>query len=155
MLPSNLQSCRSGKGRCIRGTFRGGGKCSIAGDDCKNQGSYRCSRCLYMKRCSLFFVIDRSILRITCSRASTLRCSPYFTFHLCNLWGYSQNGFLSGVSSYVDNACMKFPCYEPHIYLFGIATGYGLDGPGIESRWGLDFPHLSRPALGPTQSLIQ
>jgi len=32
----------------------------------------------------------------------------------------------------------------------GVATGYGLDGPGIESRWGRDFPHLSRPALGPT-----
>jgi len=26
----------------------------------------------------------------------------------------------------------------------GIATGYGLDGPRIESRWGRDFPHLSR-----------
>jgi hypothetical protein len=25
----------------------------------------------------------------------------------------------------------------------GIATSYGLDGPGIESRWGRDFPHLS------------
>ena len=33
----------------------------------------------------------------------------------------------------------------------GIATGYERDGPGIESRWGRDFPHLSRPALGPTQ----
>ena len=33
----------------------------------------------------------------------------------------------------------------------GIATRYGLDGPGIESRWGRDFPHPSRPALGPTQ----
>ena len=32
----------------------------------------------------------------------------------------------------------------------GIATGYGLDGPRIESRWGTVFPHLSRPALGPT-----
>jgi hypothetical protein len=29
-----------------------------------------------------------------------------------------------------------------------IATGYGLDGPGIESQWGRDFPHMSRPALG-------
>jgi len=37
----------------------------------------------------------------------------------------------------------------------GIATGYGLDGPGIESRWGRDFPYLSRPALGPTQPPIQ
>jgi len=33
----------------------------------------------------------------------------------------------------------------------GIATRYGLDGPGIESRWGRNFQHLSRPALGPTQ----
>jgi hypothetical protein len=30
-----------------------------------------------------------------------------------------------------------------------IATSYGLNGPGIEFRWGLDFPHPSRPALGP------
>ena len=29
----------------------------------------------------------------------------------------------------------------------GIATHYGLDGPGIESRWGRDFLHLSRSAL--------
>jgi hypothetical protein len=37
----------------------------------------------------------------------------------------------------------------------GIAIGYGLDGPGKEFRWGRDFPHLSRPALGPTQSPVQ
>ena len=37
----------------------------------------------------------------------------------------------------------------------GIATGYGLDGPGIESRWWRDFPQLSRPALGPTQPPVQ
>ena len=36
-----------------------------------------------------------------------------------------------------------------------IATGYGLDGPGIESRWRSDFPQLSRPALGPTQPPVQ
>ena len=36
-----------------------------------------------------------------------------------------------------------------------IATGYGLDGLGIESRWGRDIPDLSRPALGPTQPPVQ
>jgi len=36
-----------------------------------------------------------------------------------------------------------------------IAIAYGLDGPGIESRWRKDFPHLSRPALRPTQPPVQ
>jgi hypothetical protein len=38
-----------------------------------------------------------------------------------------------------------------YIYLYR----YGLDGPGIKSRWGGDFQHPSRPALGPTQPSIQ
>jgi hypothetical protein len=37
----------------------------------------------------------------------------------------------------------------------GIATRYGLDGPGIEPRWRRDFPHPCRPALGPTQPPVQ
>jgi hypothetical protein len=37
----------------------------------------------------------------------------------------------------------------------GIATRYGLDGPGIESRWVRDFLYPSRPALGPTQRPIK
>jgi hypothetical protein len=36
-----------------------------------------------------------------------------------------------------------------------IATRYGLDGPGIESWWERDFPHRTKPALGPTQTPIQ
>jgi hypothetical protein len=36
---------------------------------------------------------------------------------------------------------------------FTIATCYGLDGPGIESRCGRDFPLPSRPALGPPSLL--
>jgi hypothetical protein len=37
----------------------------------------------------------------------------------------------------------------------GIANGYELDDPGIESWWRRDFPHLSRLALGPTQPPVQ
>ena len=37
----------------------------------------------------------------------------------------------------------------------GIATGYGLDGLGIEFRWRRDFPHMSRQALGPNQPPVQ
>jgi hypothetical protein len=37
----------------------------------------------------------------------------------------------------------------------GKATGYGLDGPGIESWWGRDFPHLFRPVLEPIQPPVQ
>jgi len=37
----------------------------------------------------------------------------------------------------------------------GIATRYGLDGPGIESWWWRDFPHLSRPALRPTNPPVK
>jgi hypothetical protein len=37
----------------------------------------------------------------------------------------------------------------------GIATRYGLDGSGIESSWGRDFPHPSTPAMGPAQVLVE
>jgi hypothetical protein len=37
----------------------------------------------------------------------------------------------------------------------GTATRYGLDGPGIESRWERNFPYPSRAALEPTQPPIQ
>jgi len=40
-------------------------------------------------------------------------------------------------------------------YLSFLSTAYGMDGSGIEFRWRRDFPHSSRPALGPTQPPIQ
>jgi hypothetical protein len=37
----------------------------------------------------------------------------------------------------------------------GIALRYGLDGPGIESTWGRDFQHPSRPTVRPTHPPVQ
>jgi len=37
----------------------------------------------------------------------------------------------------------------------GIAMCFRLDGLGVKLRWKRDFPHLSRPALGPTQPPTQ
>jgi hypothetical protein len=66
---------------------------------------------------------------------------------------------------YCLRRCVKTPYYT--IFRFtttfdsgpgsvaGIATGYGLDCPGIKSRWGRDFPCLSKPALGPIQPPVQ
>jgi hypothetical protein len=44
---------------------------------------------------------------------------------------------------------------EGRVSVVGIATRYGLDGAGIESRWGRDFSQPSRPALESTQPPIQ
>jgi hypothetical protein len=55
------------------------------------------------------------------------------------------------LSMYVQGT-IHFQMYYAHLRgpgsSVGIATGYGMDDPGIESRWGRGFPHLSRPALG-------
>jgi len=45
--------------------------------------------------------------------------------------------------------------YRGPVSVVGIATAYVLDGPGIESQWGRDFPHLSRPYLRSTQPLVK
>jgi len=37
----------------------------------------------------------------------------------------------------------------------GIATRYGLEGPGIESQWGARYSAPSSPAMGPTQPPTQ
>ena len=39
--------------------------------------------------------------------------------------------------------------------VFGIATPYGLEGPGIKFRCGRDFPHPPKYAVGPTQPPLE
>ena len=56
---------------------------------------------------------------------------------------------------YITHSASRAVPYTGHTHLskgwdssVATATRYGLDGPGIESRWGQDFSHPSRPALG-------
>ena len=58
-------------------------------------------------------------------------------------------------------SCQKHSLYHRTIFfpgrdgIVGIATRYGLVGPGIESWWGWDFSQPSRPTLGPTHPPVQ
>jgi len=55
----------------------------------------------------------------------------------------------------LESINVRIPLLRGPGSVVGIATSYGQDGPGIEFRCGQDFPHLSRPALGPTQPPVQ
>jgi hypothetical protein len=55
---------------------------------------------------------------------------------------------------WVNLPCHKVPCAGRDSAV-DVATRYGVDGSGIESRRGRDFPHLFKPALGPTQLPVQ
>jgi hypothetical protein len=69
---------------------------------------------------------------------------------------YLQRSTLSRTGKQsTQNYYTFFPVFIGLSTRAGIATRYGLEGPGIEFRWWRDFPHPSRPALGPTQSPIQ
>ena len=60
------------------------------------------------------------------------------------------------VLKHTDNFVPNFVLYLGGKRTVGIATRYRLDDTGIESRLGWrDYLHLSRPALGPSQSPVQ
>ena len=95
----------------------------------------------------------------TRARARTHTHTRTHTLSIFSFWNYRQN-----FKRMVMSANHEAPCYAIRLHLtdsqwariaVGIATRYGLDGPGIESRWGRDFPHPSRPALKPTQPPVQ
>jgi hypothetical protein len=98
---------------------------------------------------------------------ATLACNCYE----CERWSVKLE-LSSGVSIYGNDRKIEMKYQETRLWFdnfliyeryscscwdssVGIATRYELDGPGIESRWGRDFPQPSRPALGPTQPPIQ
>ena len=75
---------------------------------------------------------------------------PVNKYAQCALDFSLRSGFVISFLEYI----YLFVVYMTSLFRPGssvsIGTGYGLDGPVIESRWERDFPHLSRTALGPT-----
>ena len=77
----------------------------------------------------------------------------------CICHRFNKSSVVQQLPGYHGNA-YQYKIWRPQMILVrqiavGIATRYGLEGPGIEFRWGQDFPQLSKPALGPTQPPIQ
>ena len=46
------------------------------------------------------------------------------------------------------------PTSFPFVLISSAPPHYGRDGPGFETRWGIDFPDPSTPAPSSTQSTV-
>ena len=84
----------------------------------------------------------------------SLRYTMSLAIHLWKITG--KNQFASEIRSYTiwcSGGVTAFSRGYWESLWAGIATGYELNCPGIQSWCGWDFPHPSRPALGPIQTL--
>ena len=114
--------------------------------------------------CSIVFSYCFSTATIFRQRTSKLR----YTYTVC----LNRPGFLLASNNFSVISCVV-PMFSYSKYInipvssalrqsvfcrnssVGIATRYRLHGPGFECWRTRDFPHLFRPALGPTQRPIQ
>jgi hypothetical protein len=92
---------------------------------------------------SLLLKHFRSSLSTICNSVSIYRYAAVSEYYITT---YINNSFTFLKSAY-------YVCGPGSVV--SIATCYGLDGLGIESRWERGFPQLSRPALGPTKPPVQ
>jgi hypothetical protein len=111
---------------------------------------FYCQETAYYKKCAAFWDVTSYIV---------VGFQPiYYTMYTPRTsWIKTHHITASSIPSHrLNNFKSKnFGLYPFLTCVYIYITGYGLDGPGIETRWARDFPHLSRPALGPTQSPVQ
>jgi len=65
-----------------------------------------------------------------------------------------MSSLLAASASVDEFPTHPWACYGTPLPL-PLHVGGGLEGPGIKSWWGRDYPHPSRPAMGPTQPPTQ
>jgi hypothetical protein len=119
-----------------------------------------CVFCFIMLFCELF--VCQCVLYCTVLYCTVPYCTvPYCTALYCTVLvppGVKPIAVSKYINTRVEAVC-KFRSFTI-VYLglnssVGIATHYGMDDRGFESRWGRDFPLPSRPVLGPTQPPIR
>ena len=100
-------------------------------------------------------VIYAILLVFYCDTSIMFYSIPFHSIVLCSILFHSV-GFCCVISYSIPFIVFYF------IMLYsivgrdtpvGVATRYRLDGPGIESRWGRDFPHLPDRPWGPPSLL--
>jgi hypothetical protein len=100
-----------------------------------------------------FFFENRTVYEIMwkkyCRTGQTTIDNMAHAYCMLDNWGYKHT---HTHSEYV--ILIAFPKAMGRDSSVGIAPRYGLDDPGIESRWGRDFPHPSIPAPGGLPSLL-
>ena len=102
-----------------------------------------------------------SLLVTTVTELSQLLDSPEYQPHVITYTSRCQtHGTCTEATPFIAKAVFILLCncvyrYSSYDIEVNVVTCYRLDGPGIESQWGRDFPCLSRPAPKPTQPPVQ
>jgi len=102
--------------------------------------------CTYLRINSDGFPIQNHLIGFTIETVFTeryglglLNKTDYVSFLKC-CHTHKHTNTRTNRDMYIHQLCLLSVCFCGPGSSVGIATDYGLDGPGIESRWGRDFP---------------